>query len=221
MSIICTNCKAPISEDFIFCCNCGAKLDQNNVKENDKALGFCNARMGFNKGELHIYRNRLEFICKNGIEKMYYCNLKTVKKSFGSIDLKTIYGKYETLSVQDRMDELVKFLNEQIIYSKENSQNIEVNKDTTIKIDESNIYEKIRKHLKEKDGKVHIVMINSQIDFSREEFECSSKYTNEIDRVLSSMQDEGYEIIDVKYDIRKDSDGLSFYDYYRTLIMYR
>lgn len=34
MSIICTNCKAPISEDFIFCCNCGAKLDQNNVKEN-------------------------------------------------------------------------------------------------------------------------------------------------------------------------------------------
>ena len=80
MSIICTNCKAPISEDFIFCCNCGAKLDQNNVKENDKALGFCNARMGFNKGELHIYRNRLEFICKNGIEKMNYCNLKTVKK---------------------------------------------------------------------------------------------------------------------------------------------
>lgn len=35
------------------------------------------------------------------------------------------------------------------------------------------------------------------------------------------MQDEGYEIIDVKYDIRKDSDGRSYYDYYRTLIMYR
>lgn len=114
------------------------------------------------------------------------------------------------------MDELVKFLNERIIYYKENSQNIEINKDITI-----NIYEKIKKHLKEKDGKVHIVMINSQIDFSREEFECSSKYTNEIDRVLSSMQDEEYEIIDVKYDIRKDSDGRSYYDYYRTLIMYR
>lgn len=216
MSTICTNCKARINEDFIFCCNCGVKLKQDNIKENDKALGFCNARMGLGKGELHLYRDRLEFIGKKGIEKMYYCNLKTVKKSFGSIDLKTIDGKYETLSVQDRMDELVKFLNERIIYYKENSQNIEINKDITI-----NIYEKIKKHLKEKDGKVHIVMINSQIDFSREEFECSSKYTNEIDRVLSSMQDEEYEIIDVKYDIRKDSDGRSYYDYYRTLIMYR
>ena len=40
MSIICTNCKARISEDFIFCCNCGAKLEQNDVKEMIKHLDF-------------------------------------------------------------------------------------------------------------------------------------------------------------------------------------
>lgn len=40
MSTICTNCKARINEDFIFCCNCGVKLKQEILKKMIKHLDF-------------------------------------------------------------------------------------------------------------------------------------------------------------------------------------
>lgn len=130
---------------------------------------------------------------------MYYSNLRKVKKSLGNIDLETIVDEYEVLVVKDSVDEWVQFINERM----------------------ANGYYKIKKFLKEKDGKVHIVMINNKNQFSNEELECANKYTNEIDSIVSSMQDDGYEIIDVKYQVIKGSYGLSENDYYRTLIMYK
>ncbi|AUN16006.1 hypothetical protein RSJ16_08765 [Paraclostridium sordellii] len=112
-----------------------------------------------------------------------------------------------------------------MIYCKENNQNIETEQEKTIRIDENqkirHAYNNIKKFLKEKDGKVHIIMINSKDRFSYEELECADNYTNEVDSIVSSMQDDGYEIITVKYQVIKGSYGLSENEYYRTLIMYK
>lgn len=227
MSINCKNCKASISEDDKFCCNCGVKIEKDVIKENDKVLKFCDAGNGFNRGKLYAYSDRIEFVSKKVIKKMYYSNLKKVKKSFGTIDLKTIKGESEAFGVQDSVDEWIKFIDDRMIYCKENNQNIETKKDITIKLDENekleNGYDKIKEFLKAKDGKVHIVMIHSKNKSSYDEFECASNYTNEIDNILSSMQDDGYEIINVKYQTIRDSYGLSIpkFEYYRTLIMYK
>ncbi|GAA0126516.1 hypothetical protein UT300019_24190 [Clostridium sp. CTA-19] len=199
MIINCKNCKASISEGSKFCCNCGVKIEQNVIKKNDEILKSCDANRGFTRGELYAYSDRIEFVSKKVIKKMYYSNLRKVKKSLGNIDLETIEDEYEVLVVKDSVDEWVQFINERM----------------------ANGYCKIKKFLKEKDGKVHIVMINNKNQFSNEELECANKYTNEIDSIVSSMQDDGYEIIDVNYQVIKGSYGLSENDYYRTLIMYK
>lgn len=220
MSINCKNCKASISEDDKFCCNCGVKIEKDVIKENDEVLKFCDANMGFNKGKLYAYSDRIEFVSKKVIKKMYYSNLKKVKKSFGTIDLKSIKGETEVLGVEDSIDEWIKFINERMIYCKENNQNIETKQDITIKLDENEkleyAYNKIKESLKEKDGKVHIVMIKGRISLPYEELECENKYTNEVDSIVSSMQDDGYEIIDVKYQLIGDTSIR-----YSTLIMYK
>ena len=62
-----------------------------------------------------------------------------------------------------------------------------------------NIYEKsVKPHLKEKDGLTHIVMVNSFGKWINQAFGCEDKYTEQIDYILTSMQQDGYEIIDMK-----------------------
>ncbi|MCH1966205.1 zinc ribbon domain-containing protein [Paraclostridium sordellii] len=225
MSINCKNCKKTISEDSKFCFNCGVKIEKDVINENDEVLKFCDANMGFTKGQLYAYSDRIEFVSKKGIKKIYYYNLENVKKTFGTLELETIKDEYEAFSVEDNVDEWVKFIDDRMIYCKENNQNIETEQEKTIRIDENQkiryAYNNIKKFLKEKDGKVHIIMINSKDRFSYEELECADKYTNEVDSIVSSMQDDGYEIITVKYQVIKGSYGLSEIEYYRTLIMYK
>lgn len=202
MSINCKNCKKTISEDS----------------------KFCDANMGFTKGQLYAYSDRIEFVSKKVIKKMYYYNLKKVKKSFGVIDLKTIEGENEAFSVEDNIDEWIKLIDDRMIYFKENNLNIEVKKDITINLEKKekenekleNSYNKIKEFLKEKDGKVHIIMINGKIYIPHEELSCEDRYTNEVDSVVSFMQDDGYEIIDVKYQLVGSSENR-----YSTLIMYK
>ncbi|CEQ05979.1 Uncharacterised protein [[Clostridium] sordellii] len=224
MSINCKNCKKTISEDSKFCFNCGVKIEKDVINENDEVLKFCDANMGFTKGELYAYSDRIEFVSKKVIKKMYYYNLKKVKKSFGVIDLKTTEGESESFSVEDNVDEWIKFIDDRMIYFKENNLNIEMKKDTTINLEEKekenekleNAYNEIKESLKEKDGKVHIIMINGKSFLALKELECLNKYTNEVDSILSFMQDDGYEIIDVKYQFISDSSRQ-----YITLIMYK
>lgn len=80
MSINCKNCKKTISEDSKFCFNCGVKIEKDVINENDEVLKFCDANKGFTKGELYAYSDRIEFVSKKVIKKMYYYNLKKVKK---------------------------------------------------------------------------------------------------------------------------------------------
>lgn len=59
------------------------------------------------------------------------------------------------------------------------------------------IYADVKKFLKEKDGKIHVVMVNSYSKFANGHFCCEDKYTTQVDQILTLMQNDGYEIIDV------------------------
>ncbi len=78
-----------------------------------------------------------------------------------------------------------------------------------------NIYEKnIKKNLKKKDGFIHVLLINSNNGVLKYEFECDDKYTTYIDTVISAMQSDGYEIVDIKF--QRHSPRIS-----HTLVMYK
>ncbi len=83
------------------------------------------------------------------------------------------------------------------------------------------IYEETKKYLKPKDGKTHVVMINSFSKLLNQIFGCEDKYTTQIDEILTCMQNDGYEIVDVKFNsipgqgMSKEMEG------YHTLIIYK
>lgn len=75
-------------------------------------------------------------------------------------------------------------------------------------------YEDIKKYLKSKDGKKHIILINSMMKMTTNGWECENKYTIQIDTILEHMQDDGYEILDLKIEHMENS-------LLRTLIIYK
>ncbi|MDD6662661.1 MAG: hypothetical protein PUE72_13310 [Lachnospiraceae bacterium] len=82
------------------------------------------------------------------------------------------------------------------------------------------VYADVKKYLKAKDGKIHVVMVNSYSKFANGYFCCEDKYTTQIDQIVSLMQDDGYEIIDVKVTtiFRDQADIMQGYS---TLITYK
>jgi len=56
----------------------------------------------------------------------------------------------------------------------------------------------IKKYLKKKNGKTHVLMIESYAKIVNVSISADDKYTTQIDSVLEKMQDDGYDIIDVK-----------------------
>lgn len=61
------------------------------------------------------------------------------------------------------------------------------------------VYNQMTQNLAQKDGKVHIIMVNSFSKLGNQNFGVDEKYTTEIDSLLISMQNDGYEIVDVKF----------------------
>ena len=58
-----------------------------------------------------------------------------------------------------------------------------------------NVYSSdIKQYCKPKDGKTHILMINSSSKATTNGWECENKYTIQIDNILEMMQDDGYDI---------------------------
>lgn len=83
------------------------------------------------------------------------------------------------------------------------------------------VYKDVKKFLAEKDGKTHVVMVNSYAKITNAMFCCEDKYTTQIDTILSSMQADGYEIIDVKVvTLQRDKTMLEMQGY-STLIVYK
>ncbi|MGI6076198.1 MAG: hypothetical protein ACOYD9_07525 [Pyramidobacter sp.] len=82
-------------------------------------------------------------------------------------------------------------------------------------------YRNLRKYLHEKDGKVHVVMVNSFSKWINQFFGCEDKYTTQIDTLLSLMQDDGYEIVDVKFNSLTNQGITGTMEGFHTLVVYR
>jgi len=88
----------------------------------------------------------------------------------------------------------------------------------------SSVYDDAKKYLKPKDGNVHVIMFNSFSKLINEYFCCEDKYTTQIDEIITCMQNDGYEIIDVKFNsLQNQGKGVfgSDMEGYNTLIMYK
>lgn len=83
------------------------------------------------------------------------------------------------------------------------------------------IYDKTKKFLKPKDGKIHVVMINSFSKFINQIFGCEEKYTIQIDEIITNMQKDGYEIIDVKINSIQNQGLTGQMEGFHTLITYK
>lgn len=64
-------------------------------------------------------------------------------------------------------------------------------------------------------------MINSFSKWLNQNFECEDKYTTQIDNILSHMQEDGYEIIDVKFNSLVNQGIFGQMEGYHTLVMYK
>jgi len=84
-----------------------------------------------------------------------------------------------------------------------------------------NVYAQMKPYIAPKDGKIHVLMINSFSKFANQAFQCEDKYTTQIDTILSYLQDDGYEIVDVKFNSVKNQGLTGEMEGFHTLIMYR
>ena len=87
--------------------------------------------------------------------------------------------------------------------------------------DARSVYKKMKSYLAAYDGKMHVVMINSFSKIANEIFGCDTKYTSDIDLILRLMQNDGYEILDVKMNSIQDQGILGQREGFHTLITYR
>lgn len=92
-----------------------------------------------------------------------------------------------------------------------------VQKATSVSIYES----QIKPRLKDKDGLTHIVMVNSFSKWLNQNFGCEDKYTTQIDEILTAMQKDGYEILDVKFNSIQGQGLTKQMEGYHTLITYK
>ena len=83
------------------------------------------------------------------------------------------------------------------------------------------VYQESKKYLKPKDGKLHIVMFNSFSKFANQNFGCEDKYTTQIDEILTGMQEDDYEIIDVKFNSIQNQGLVGGMEGFHTLITYK
>lgn len=83
------------------------------------------------------------------------------------------------------------------------------------------VYDKAKKYLKPKDGNKHVIMINSFSKWLNQTFECEDKYTTQIDEIVSNMQNDGYEIIDIKMNSIINQGLTGEMEGFHTLIIYK
>ena len=60
------------------------------------------------------------------------------------------------------------------------------------------LYEDVKKYLKPRNGKKQVILVTTKTKTSTYKLECDNKYTLEVGKLLEEMQNEGYEILDVK-----------------------
>ena len=84
------------------------------------------------------------------------------------------------------------------------------------------VFEKeVKPSLQRKDGKVHVIMINSFSKWINQIFGCDDKYTTQIDSILTAIQNEGYEIVDIKLNSIQNQGITGSMEGFHTLILYK
>lgn len=85
-----------------------------------------------------------------------------------------------------------------------------------------NEYEnKIKPTLAEKDGLVHVVMITSFSKFLNQNFGADDKYSSQLDHIITQMQKDGYEIVDMKLTSMNNEGLTGDSTQFQTMIMYK
>lgn len=82
-------------------------------------------------------------------------------------------------------------------------------------------YANAKQFLKPKDGKMHVIMFNSFSKWLNQSFECENKYTTQLDEIITGMQNDGYEIIDIKFAAIQNQGLAGEMEGFNTLIMYK
>lgn len=85
----------------------------------------------------------------------------------------------------------------------------------------SNVYQNMKKYIQEKNGKIHILMINSFSKFANQNFECEDKYTTQLNVILDGLQNDGYEIVDIKFNSLMGQGLTGNAEGFHTLILYK
>lgn len=84
------------------------------------------------------------------------------------------------------------------------------------------LYQKeVKPQLVKQDENVHIVMIDSFSKLVNQVFGVESKYTEQIGSIVNCLQDDGYEIVDIKFDSLKGQGIMGTNEGFHTLIMYK
>ncbi|MCC5896027.1 MAG: hypothetical protein JJU16_11230 [Alkalibacterium sp.] len=83
------------------------------------------------------------------------------------------------------------------------------------------VYSIMKESLSEKDGYTHVVMVNSFSKWLNQTFQCETKYTMQIDTILTLMQKDGYEILDVKFNSLMNQGLFGDMEGFHTLITYK
>lgn len=81
-------------------------------------------------------------------------------------------------------------------------------------------YEVVKSELKPKDGNLHVMMVNTWNTWTDQKFNCDERYTGELEELISGMQAEGYEIVQMQHNSMSSGSGFGMVTY-TTLITYR
>lgn len=92
---------------------------------------------------------------------------------------------------------------------------------STQKATSDTVYDKMRQYIAPKNGKTHVLMVNSFSKLTNQVFQCEDKYTTQIDNIIVSLQNDGYEIVDIKFNSVKNQGMTGEMEGFHTLIMYR
>lgn len=85
----------------------------------------------------------------------------------------------------------------------------------------NSVYEETKKYLKEKNGNVHILMINSFSKLGNQVFGCEDKYTTQLNVILDGLQNDEYEIVDVKFNSLVGQGIMGNQEGFNTMILYK
>ena len=83
------------------------------------------------------------------------------------------------------------------------------------------VYDKMKQYVAPKDGKVHVLMVNSFSKMCNQVFECEDKYTPQMDCIVTGLQSDGYEIVDIKFNSVKNQGAFGEAEGFHTMIMYK